>query len=254
MLAANLHNKTPFTFIRFSDGETEILRNRYLEINNGTTIIRGKSKSNRYPVFDAKRFDPIMNRNIREDLLEAATYAETDFYKGIPSSHSLMCEEQHLLVRLNGGIDRYITFADLFLNNNYSLFRSNIVPKFSQFAHLYVVCNHRSDLQGVLNNAVKISVNDNFFSDYNSIKYSILRQLSNIPEGSLVLSSASSLSKIIGHNLKCSRKDLTFLDVGTSINDLLNLPTNIRSYLNRENLSFKDKFKEVINDRQTIKW
>ena len=34
--------KQPFCFIRFSDGEVEIIKNRYLKIYNGKTHFKGK--------------------------------------------------------------------------------------------------------------------------------------------------------------------------------------------------------------------
>jgi hypothetical protein len=54
--------------------------------------------------------------------------------------------------------------------------------------------------------------------------------LINVPKSSLVLSSASSLSNILGHKLHTLRADLTFIDVGTSLNHLIGLGRSSRAY------------------------
>ena len=62
------------------------------------------------------------------------------------------------------------------------------------------------------------------------MKNDILNNLFDIPSGSLILSSASSLSNIIGFELFNQRNDITFLDIGTSINDLIGLQEITRTY------------------------
>ena len=64
----NVKQKKPFCFVRFSDGETEIIRNRYLKINKGVTIFQGKVSKNNYSDFDSKEFIPNLHNQIREDL------------------------------------------------------------------------------------------------------------------------------------------------------------------------------------------
>jgi hypothetical protein len=52
----------------------------------------------------------------------------------------------------------------------------------------------------------------------------------NVPKNSLILSSASSLSNIVGYKLNSMRKDLTFFDIGTALHDLVGLNSFIREY------------------------
>jgi len=47
-----LKKKIPFVFIRFSDGETEILKNRPLIISSEKILFRGKKYKNIYPKHD----------------------------------------------------------------------------------------------------------------------------------------------------------------------------------------------------------
>jgi hypothetical protein len=225
-----LNSKEAFSFVRFSDGETEILKNRYLEINNGITIFRGKQFVNKYPQFDSKKFDPRIHQHIRKDLLESAMVKDMRFYKGIPSLHNNALKDREYMLRLNGGFDFNITFADLFLNSNYKKYRDDVVPLFSNYEKIYVIANYRAKLCGILHHAKHITVPDNFFATYQDNLNDIMASLVDIEKGALILSSASSLTKVVGHKLFMQRKDVTFLDVGTSINDLLSLNHNIRDY------------------------
>ena len=59
-----------------------------------------------------------------------------------------------------------------------------------------------------------------------------MKLLKNIPKQSLIISSASSMSNIIGFYIFKERPDVTFIDIGSSLNDLIGLKFNIRSYQN----------------------
>lgn len=247
-----LKNKEPFTFIRFSDGETEILKNRYLEIAPGKTVFRGKEIKNNFPQFDSKKFDPSLHQNIREDLLESAKFKADNYFKGIPTSHNKAIDDRDMMLELNDGLDISITFADLFLNSNYEKYLDEIVPLFEDFENIIVIANYRAKPIGILNNAKHLSIPDNFFETYDEVLADILDKLKDIPSGTLILSSASSLSNIIGYKLALKRNDITFLDIGTSINSLLSMDDKIRSYHKQKRKTlFRRIFKK---SKDNIKW
>ena len=252
----NLENKIKkkehFSFIRFSDGETEILKNRYLEILPGKTIFRGKEIKNNFPEFDSKRFDPSLHQNIREDLIESAKFKDLDFFKGIPTSHNKALDDREMMLELNGGFDNSITFADLFLNSNYENYLKKIVPLFASYEDIIVIANYRAKPVGILKNAKHISIPDNFFANYDEVLKNVMNELKDVKENSLILSSASSLSNILGHKLFLIRRDLTFLDIGTSINSLLSLDDKIRSYHKQKS---KSLFRRIFRkSKDVIKW
>ncbi len=245
-----LKSKTPFSFVRFSDGEIEVLRNRYLEINNGKTFFRGREFTNTFPVFDTKKFDPNLDQDIRKDLLGSALFRGENFYKGIPTLHNDALKDREFLLRLNGGRDPRMTFSDLFLNSNYKDYRKNLVPLFSEYNEIYVIANYRAKPINLLSRASHIKIPDNFFSEYRKTLDSIIGQLDKVDDGSLVLSSASSLSNIIAHKLY--GKDITFIDIGTSINDLLSLDNSTREYHGSKSLIKSYFYKR--SKRYNIKW
>ena len=85
-----------------------------------------------------------------------------------------------------------------------------------------------------------------------------MNKLINIPQDSIVICSASSLTNILGYKLYLLRPDLTFLDVGTSLNDLFSLKNDIRIYHRLLN-DFKDypaplKYIYMLINDLIIKW
>ena len=255
-----LNSKKPFTFIRFSDGEVEVLRNRKLTILNKKTFFRGKAYSNDYPVMDTKKFDPLIDQKFRMDLLESCIFKSEFYFKGI-RTFSINDREsiidREFLLRLNGGFDNYITFSNLLINENYLLFRSKMFPLIlKKFKNIVVVSNWRSKINFECYEHIKVC--DNFIKNYENEFKNILNLLLNIPDYSVVLCSASSLTNILGHKLFLLRPDLTFLDVGTSINDLLSLANNTRVYhklLNTKKYNSGPlKFINLLMNDLLIKW
>ncbi len=226
-----VRERTPFTFVRFSDGEIEILRNRKLVIAGGVTEFRGKHFSNQFPVFDQKRFDPQCGQGIRCDLLASAIFCEGGYFKGVPTRHNNALGDREFMLRLNGGFTPQMTFSDLFLNSNFLRSRSNFFPFLAtSFANLLVVGNWRCKLKGYLEKGRLVQIPDDFFSSYQQTLDSVLADLQDAPRSALILSSASSLSNVLGHRLRLSRPDLTFMDIGTVLNDLMGLPLGTRAY------------------------
>ena len=238
-----LFERVSFTFIRFSDGEMEIIRNRYVEIGNGYTVFKNKKVPSNFPEYDRKVFDPEKNILFREELLNSARKSGLNYFKGIPSTHNNLIDDRDFMVSLNSGMSKFMTFSDLLLNSNYLAFRKKIVPLFSSIKNLAVIANYRAKFQSELSHANHICIGDNIFENYKSILDSVMLNLNELPNSSVVLSSASSLSNILGMKLYEIRPDITFIDIGTSLNDLLGLDSRTRAY---HNLYFSKSIKEKI--------
>ena len=226
-----VRERSPFTFVRFSDGEIEVLRNRRLVIDGGVTEFRGKRFSNQFPEFDQKRFDPRLGQDVRGDLLASAIFCESAYFKGVPTRHNNALGDREFMLRLNGGFTPQMTFSDLFLNSNFLRARESFFPSLAaSFGDLFVVGNWRCELKGYLGKGRLIQIPDDFFSAYQQTLDSVQAALQAAPDSALILSSASSLSNVLGHRLRISRPDLTFLDIGTVLNDLIGLPLGTRAY------------------------
>lgn len=253
-----LSSKSPFTFVRFSDGEMEILRNRSLFIGNGKVVwSKGKVDFN-YPEFDSKEFKPGRDKEIRSDLLMSAIYQNRNYIKGIPTSHNSALPDRDLMIKYNRNSNINLTFADLLINRNFLKFRREIVPIFMEYENVFIVGNFRAKPELISTSWQVIPIQDNFFSNYGNTLNETMNKLRCIPMNSLVLGSASSLTNILGQKLNKEREDITFLDIGTSMHDLLGLTSGIREYhklLLPNNLGgLYNKFRLVTRKNFRLKW
>ena len=225
-----LKNEKPFCFVRFSDGEISILRNNYLEITEGVTHFRGRTFKNNYKKHDIKKFDPILNQEIRGDLLSSAIFRKKNYFKGVPATHNNQVEDRDFMIRLNGGMTEEITFADLLMNSNFLDFNNKMLPVILKKKNLAVIGNFRGKLNRTIAHAKYIPIQDNFFENYFATLNSVVNKINLLPEKSVVISSASSLSNIVGWKIFSIRPDITFIDVGTTINSLIGIKGNFRYY------------------------
>jgi hypothetical protein len=247
-----LLDSIPFSFIRFSDGEMEILRDRYLHISPGKTVFKGRTFDNSLPIYDSKTYDPKRHKSLRRDLLASAMLRKNLFFKGVPANHNNLLADREFMVRLNGGMSEFITFSDLFMNSNYISFLEQIVPLFADFKNLLVIANNRAVMLGDISHASHIQIGDNVFERYEETLNNVMDQVIGCPAGSVILSSASSLSNIVGFKLNMVRDDLTFIDMGTAINHLLALESKTRAYHSREfNIS---GIKNRLSSNFKIRW
>ena len=226
--------QVPFVFVRFSDGETEILLGNKLSIMPGKTFFRGKHQPNNFPVYDSKNFDPNIHSKIREHLILSAFYKSNNYFKGVPGLHNRMFKERRLLFAMNSFTDHNLTFSDLFVNSNFEKFEQELVPLLLK-SKPYLVANYRAVPTF---ECIHVPIPDDFFGDFDRVFNDIFLRLKSIPANSLVISAASSLSNILGFQLNKVRPDLTFIDIGTSLNKHLSLNTKSRLYYDYYDQSF----------------
>jgi hypothetical protein len=253
-----IRNKEPITFVRFSDGEMEIIRNKELIIKEGE-IIWSKGKINHsYPRFDFKTFKPKTDFDLRADLIDSAEFRSENYIKGIPTSHNNAISDRDLMIKLNENSETELTFSDLFLNQNFLKFRNKVLPELLTFKDVFYVGNFRANPSKLCESWNHIQVPDDVFLNYQANKKQIFDLLINVPESSLLLLSASSLSNILAHQIFLIRRDLIVLDVGTSIHDLVGLQSGIREYhMLLEGRSIRSsikKFRYKNSKNYNLKW
>lgn len=224
--------KSPFTFIRFSDGELEIILNNRLRIDEAGVAWSGMQVSASYPQFDFKTFEPGTKQAqyFRQDLLASAVFSENNYFKGIPTSRNSDLTLRKLMVGLNGGSYLRLTSNDLLINSNYLFFLKKMLPKILMRRNLYLLGNWRMRPALLEPEMGHLKVPDNFFSGYPRSLETVSSEAFRLPQESTLLSSASSFSNILGLRLRISRPDITFIDVGTSLHHLAGLPGNFRGY------------------------
>jgi hypothetical protein len=229
-LVSLLEQKTPFTFIRFSDGEMEIIVNTKLVISPGSVEWRGGKGVANYPAFDSKSFIPERDGVFRTDLLEAARFRAGKYFKGIRTRGALALRDKNRMIELNGGNSEGLTFADLLINENWKSFNKIIMPLILEREHVVFFGNYRAKPELLSKSVNHLKIGDDFIPSYESVLESSMTGLLSLPRDSTVLSSASSLTNIVGHKLFLARPDLTLIDIGTALNSSIGLGEGLREY------------------------
>jgi hypothetical protein len=221
-----------FVFVRFSDGEIEVLRNRRLVIAEGRTQFRGEKFCNDFDKHDSKVYIPNKMDALRKDLLVSLVYRSDNYIKGIPSAHTEAEIDQDYCLRMNGGMDDNITYADLLINWNYCKFKDNFISYVcATDRNVVVIGNENSvvDTDFIIDKFITVS--SNFFPDYVAEKSRIIAEIENLQPGSIILSSASSLSNVLGHHISSNNLEHSFIDVGSAINPYLGFGSTSREYI-----------------------
>ena len=253
---SKLVNGEPFTFSRFSDGETEVLNNRLLTIEGEEIYFRNTIIKYRYPEFDQKSFVPERDYLLRQDLLESLMFEDEAYFKGIPGSHNSVSDRNFYLELLGGNL-RNVTLADIFVNDNYGFFIRKIMSFVKTKPSVIAVCNENARPKSFITDTVPIPTNA--FPHYDEVMAQCMRALLSVPRGSIVLSSASSLSNILAVKLIKDRPDCTFLDLGSALNNYLGLDSVTRVYHigvhgPRSLRDVKMYFKHLIKSKDRMTW
>jgi hypothetical protein len=225
-----LQENLNFAFIRFSDGEMEILNNQELIIGPNYVKTSAGEVAFVYPPYDYKEFNPERDIKFRDRLIESARFTSSGFIKGIRTSSNAGQQDQQKMIQWNSGQLSNLTFTDLLINSNYQTFRKNFLPIFYNWPKVYIIANFRATLSSEFKNCELVTIQDNFIPNFELQLHEIMTILIAAPSNSLILSSASSLTNIVGYELWKTRRDLTFIDVGTAIHDKLGLGFGIREY------------------------
>lgn len=219
-----------FTFVRFSDGECEILSGNHLEISDsGVDWSRGAS-SFIYPRYDFKSFDPDKDIDLMKALLESAQYRAPGYFKGIPTAHNNSQVYSKQLYDLNGSSCEGLTFSDLFVNSNYRKFLSGLFVKVRSSPNVALIGNYRMDPSLVSSHWTHHKLGDDLFQQFQSTVSECLEFIRRLPPNTIVLSSASSISNIVGHMVHQEGIPVAFIDVGTALHPLMGLPDSRREY------------------------
>ena len=238
-LEQKLRSKEPFSYVRYSDGELNILMDFYTELSD---IIKFGTPDNMkqinyaYAPEDHKLFDPKKHEFYKNKLKDSFLFEKKGYYKGIISG----CQDQEMynaqfkiLNKTKEEVtnDESFTYADLFLNGNSPYFIQNLLPQFFNYKTV-IICNENANIDTLPFPVVKdFRVGYNcFINDHNIIKDIKQYISSNNIENHLFLFSASSLSEVAIHQLYDFNDKNTYLDIGTCLTIFLKLSID-RNYL-----------------------
>lgn len=226
-----LRASVPFRFSRISDGELFILRNERLILSSKEFILGEVVVRASYEDYDRKSFEPELHQAFRQDFIASCRHVGPAYYVGLPGRNVLDREaERQQILTWRGGIDERCTFADLLINENYRRFVSTILPLFHRFRSVVVLGNHRMRPNQLNTSWQLIPVPDDLIGGYPASTSEAERAVLEVPEGSLVLSSASTYSNVLAARVDVQRPDVTFIDVGTALHPFMGMGEAPRDY------------------------
>jgi hypothetical protein len=211
-----LQNGVKFSFSKYADGEYAILRDQRITNCDGWT------------------YDPMKDQKYRYELMQSFRYSDPGYYVGIscpccvPQAHVEWMRE-HV-----GSDEDHLTWANLFVNANYKLFKEYFIPEFGHHDVIVVASAiGRSaalpfmieDYYGVLKTAWK--------DNYDLINFLIRRDF----KDKLFLFCAGPLGNLLAHRLWDANKNNVYMDIGSTLNPWL--VGNNRGYLRGRNVAKK---------------
>jgi hypothetical protein len=232
LLLSKLREKEPFAFIRFSDGEQYILDNEELKLDEGLIQIGDHKQGGIYKQADFKHFDPKEHGYVRDLLVNSYLHKQNNYFKGIGCPCCNSNEYKNRQLDMVGGDSDDLTWANLWVNGNYSTFITMVLPEL-----------YNNECVMIFHKDAKIDklpfVKKDFRVGYNAMvnDLSVIDDIDdwiskNKIEGKVFLFSASSFTNIAVYKLYKKYPKNTFIDIGTCLTPMMNMPTE-RDYLKR---------------------
>lgn len=230
LFTEKLTNREPFAFARYSDGELFILQNKELKLDSGIIKVGSSVNQGFYRPQDFKHFDPVEHQDFRNKLLEAFTYKQENYFKGISCRCCVGDDAFNEQINIHGGDSEYLTWANLFVNSNYPVFIKSVLPLLQTYDTV-MICHQDANLSKLEFVVKDFRVGYNaMINDYHKIQ-DIKNWIDqeNITE-KLFLFSASTFSNLAIYELFKYNNKNTYLDIGTCLSPFMDMPTE-RSYL-----------------------
>ena len=207
-----LRNKIPFGITRFGDGEMLIMLDQKLNLlHKGEFNYQGQ-------------------KHLQQELIRSFQLNKENYFVGV-ACPCCVGEEKSTWMKENTYLpeDR-LTWANIFVNSNYSYFKESIISLFNQYDVTLVAQGNPSKLPFKVSSYHPIGPDAwiNNTDVYDKIRNSILE---NRTKGELFIFCAGPFANILVSKLYEEFPDNTFIDIGSVFNIELGIGAN-RGYLN----------------------
>jgi hypothetical protein len=205
-LHKKLSKKEIFSFSKYADGEWAVI--------NGEFLNNGEFKN-----------DPSQDF-YRQKLLESFQFKDKNYTIGI-SCECCQGIEHDKMKKLSGQDEENLTFANIFVNSNYPLYKSLFIEEYKK-NDIYLVCNEHSKVENLpfkVEKTFPITYNA-WVNNYNLIKDILSEEVT----GKLFLFCAGPFGNILAHQLYQSNKNNIYLDIGSTLNPWLQSEAFKRDY------------------------
>lgn len=205
-----------FAFSKYGDGEWEVICNRYL--NNGE--------------FWFNQNTPEISRKL---LVDSFNYVDSNYYVGLGCPCCIRERAKEMQDSCPSS-EENVTFANIFVNSNYKLYKEFFIPEFSK-RDIWLVCNRQSKVSNLPFKPEKI-----FFVDRNAwvndieLIGEILRLQ---PNNKSLLFCTGPFGNILSYMLHRNNSNNTYLDIGSTLNPWLESEGFKRDYYTTG--QFKDR-------------
>lgn len=235
LLYDKLKNNENFAFSRFSDGELRIMQNKELILGDKYNKIGEKTTNGNYHPEDRKSVNPQTHPHISQKLMEAYKHKQDNYYVGLSCRCCVGQEDFDQMLDWRGGDDEFLTWSNLWVNGNYSLFREYMIPEFKNHKIVYVL-NENANIDGLPFSVEKdFRIGENcIINEFNKHEEVAIWIEENQIKDHVFLFSASSLSNFMIYELFKKYPENTYMDIGTTLNIELGMK-GIRLYLIGQN-------------------
>lgn len=233
MLMNKFSSDENFAFTRFSDGELRIMQGKKLVLASDHYQIGDQKIKGAYHPEDRKNVDPTKHQHIKDKLIEAYQHLQENYFVGL-SCRCCVGESDfnQMLNWYKGDVNSdLLTWSNLWVNGNYTLFREHMLPLFKNKKIVYIV-NKDANLSGLPFEIVKdYRIGENCIINNFGLENIIGEWIENESiENHTFLFSASSLSNMVIYELYKKYPNNTYIDIGTTLNRELGMK-GMRGYL-----------------------
>lgn len=235
-LFIKLKKNENFAYSRYSDGSMYVLQNKKLVLAENHFQIDQTVTPNHYFPEDYKIFDPEQHQFYQKKLVEAFQYKKHNYYVGI-SCKCCVGDVDNQWMRdfyfqnSDNKSEEFLTWANIWVNGNYSMFVQYMIPEFNKHDIVYIV-NEKADLKSLPFEVKKdFRVGNNcFVNNYPMIEEIKTWIKENNIKNHVFLFSAADLSNLMIHQLFEEFDNNTYINIGTCLNLYIKL-SGIRQYL-----------------------
>lgn len=205
----NLH--IPFSVTRYGDGEMYVFEGRL-----------GRNAVQEFQ-FDGQE-------HLQQELLESYEHKQDNYFVGVPCKCCVGEANFNKMKELSKKEDGKLTWANIFVNSNFTFFQDSIVPQFKKYKVNMVAPGSPENLPFDVANFYEVGYNAwvNNAGVYDDLVEYIS---SNKVEGELFLFCAGPFAKTLSYKLFKQFPQNTYLDLGSVFLRELGLKAN-RGYLN----------------------
>lgn len=203
--AKKIKNGDNFSFSKYADGEWAVIKNQ--AINNKEFWFDPNNKNDQHK---------------RQALIESLKYKHPNYYVGISCPCCQGINTFNEMYDFSEQDEEHLTWANLWVNSNYTYYLSNILPLYKQ-RHVVIFCNENAQIERLpFRPYMFIPVKHNAW-EYNwNLIDDAKKIISSIPsKNMLVLFCCGPFGNILCHELTKFDDHHTYLDIGSTLNPFL---------------------------------